>query len=297
MDLQQLKLAYKGRGSASGQNALFLEQRDWDPYDGAISNTTMANALANFIYGSQSSEPIDYDPDAVTNDPNYELNLTGASLGASSNHFAGSNPTNVQCSLDADGCMTATIYAYPVPWNLRYRLHVTHGSVSSRVERVQEFRELIQVRLQDPGTAIRPDYPVRQLIDYEWFGDVYNSEGDVINGPNIEVIENELFLDGRVYGTIDVTYSVERHFYTVEIQPDYSRPEGDEYKSVAYAPFEGGVEWEEIDPAPSVNFDASSCGFITRVIFADDELPTVDGNDRIDTYNYCSGILTRTRYT
>ena len=293
MDFQSLRLAYSGRGAPFEGNALVLEQKDWSPYDGAITNTSMVNAIANWLYGSGGREIVGSSTSQVGSSTSQVGSsvlddIIGASLGGTSSNFNGSNPTQVECSLDGDGCMTATIFAYPIPWDLNYTLRATHGRVSSRREYVQEFRELVQVRLQDPGIPISPDYPIKSLRDYEWFGNVYNNLGDVVPSPNITVRDTEIYIDARVYGTIDVTYTVEKHIYTIEVTPDFDRPVADQYKSVAYAPYDGGVEWEEIDPAPSTNLDFSSCGgWINVTVDSDDDLPWTEGNEKIDEYRYC----------
>jgi hypothetical protein len=132
------------------------------------------------------------------------------------------------CS-SADGSYSKTVFAYPSPANLPYRIGVAVGVISERSMSILDYAEAIQCDLQ---TELTPKYPVLEIVRWEWVGDAYDRDGGVIAKPAVRISGKVLALDQPVYGTVLVVYKVVQHRYTVSISP---RPGALENRLTAFA--------------------------------------------------------------
>jgi len=119
------------------------------------------------------------------------------------------------CSGEGPG-FEKNLYAYPSPPHLNYRASLSYGALAGPFVDVREFSELVQVSL----TRTPPlKYPAQQIMSFEWVAETYSATGEVIAPPSVTVRNNSLSLSSTVYGTLRVSYIVERHIYTAYVEP------------------------------------------------------------------------------
>jgi hypothetical protein len=285
---------------------VMLQQRDWSPYDGVLSNSTVANGLENLIYRvpgvSRNITPIPSLGDAEYNEPTIHYDGDGVAdrgmpqVGASMPALSGNKGTAMNCAA-FNGELIATIYTYPFPSSLYYSLKCTRGYLRKVSEKLELFKEMIQVRLQDHETAIAAQYPIDSVSFVGWYGDVYTEDGEVIiNKPVIRREGNEFYVDRRVFGTIDAHYYVEKHIYEVvvpskEVDADI---ESEKYDSVVYAVYTGGVNWLKVNAGMSAEAN-SWCekGWnIDWEIDPNNKPLYAEPKDKTEEFDYCSGEKT-----
>jgi hypothetical protein len=170
-------------------------------------------------------------------------------------------------------------------------MHCSHGELGVRQEFTENFRELLQVKLTKPTDPVSTSYPIRSLVSYEWIGDVYNKEGEVIEKPVINLVRGEFFIPSRVYGTIDVEYSVEKHIYSLKVMQREGEDEERSWDSVVFATYKGGVEWEEVKPSASIDVDSPCQEYWVKFVIGDDDPHYANPSDKFTKMDYCSGDL------
>lgn len=163
----------------------------------------------------------------------------------------------VNCA-GSNGEFNATVYVYTCDdVGLDYQFKVSHGTVSMRVTEIMYREEVVQCSLQLEHEL---DYPVRSVGAMSWIGNCYDSGGSVTSRPIVTIQDdNTVLLSKKVWGSLRVRYTVLRHTYHVTIQRRWAALEN-KYNSVAYAVWDGGVKWLDIE-APT-NFEAfdGDCG-------------------------------------
>lgn len=152
-------------------------------------------------------------------------------------------PVQENCSA-ADGSYAKTIYAYPSPAGLAYRLGCSHGSLGPREISILDYTEAIQCNLQ---TELTLKYPPLSITSYDWVGDAYDETGTIIQRPAVTIRETALTLAMPVYGTLLVTYQVMQHRTQVEVTPRDGALEN-RLTSFAFAVWSGGNTAMELEP-------------------------------------------------
>lgn len=299
------------------EKSLILEQRDWNPYNGKVTIGVLANAIANMIYdsdprggeaggfevvgdatvggGSVYQEPtviyqepvVIYDPEMSADDGNIVYGQGLTTIGDTGSIVQGTRPASVNCSLNADGELLATLYAYPYPSSLNFNVRLTHGRITSSKQESNAFEEIILFRLSDNE---RTSYPVSSMQSSTWVGDVYDVEGAIVNPPSKSYSNNYFSLSRKIYGSLLVKYKVKRYIYELAI-PMNEEEEDNKWDTVAYGIFDGGVSWEEIRGDESNSLSGTEC---TRSILStgdsdgDDEDEEGRSSGRYTKYDYCT---------
>lgn len=262
-----LQFNYTTESSSDIENTVIIEQEEWSIYDGVMTNSSLANTLVDMLYSS-----------APTSDS------TSIVVGVN-----GAVDLGVSCST-TDSSIDATLYVYPLPYNLNFVLNSTRGSLSITSESTDVFRELVQISLTSSGVDL--EYPVKSLINMEWYGDVYNSDGDVVNKPLLYYKNNQIFsASSDVYGTVDIFYYVYKVTYNLHI-PDVDILENYTNYCHVYAVFDGGVTYSAISKSYSSD-TSSSCRGSSSVFVHDDDpyTPIVYPRNKTEVYDYCSNEL------
>ncbi len=155
-----------------------------------------------------------------------------------------------------NGVFVGTVYAYPCDPYLIYQFKVSHGLVTSKMVEVAVREEIIQCSMQLEHAT---DYPVLSMLAQAWIGHCYDHNGNITGRPVVTEIDNKIVFDQEVYGSLRVQYQVLRHVYRVTVSKRLSSIENN-YQSIAYAVWNGGVIWIDIE-APA-NFEAfdGDCG-------------------------------------
>ncbi|MBV5328491.1 MAG: hypothetical protein JZU65_12800 [Chlorobium sp.] len=186
---------------------------------------------------------------------------------------------------DFENGYPTTIYAYPYPQNLGYRLGISSGSIEARAMAIVSFQEDLQCNLE---TTLKPKYPVLEIMQYDWVGEVYNRDGQAVAKPAVSVVANGLTLAEPVYGTLVVTYKVMQHSY-----PAYVPKRGlkNKLQSFAWAVWTGGNTMLELEPPDGAedgtcqDSTASGIGSIEHVPSGPDYVESHDETHHID---YCT---------
>lgn len=204
----------------------------------------------------------------------------------------------VNCGMDSDTSLSATIYVYPNPENLNYQLYTSYGVLSPH--RAESFvqKERIDFSVSDTGTL---GFSVPSNITYTWEGVVRDSTGATIDAPSVSFDWDAVTLSQKVYGTLFVQYNVPRHVYTLGVQARTEDEEvsQDAFGAVIYGVYSGGISWIEMEPPPFATELAGGeeCGNVKVVRDDDDEedpytppkyAPTIE---KVSTWDYCSGEL------
>jgi hypothetical protein len=108
------------------------------------------------------------------------------------------------------------IFAYPSRPDLAFIVGTSHGTLSTPIIETVEFTEALQC---DMKTELTPKYPVVDIIRFDWVGDAYGLQGDVVSRPILTDNGETIGVSVPVYGTVLVTYTVFRHVYTLDIHP------------------------------------------------------------------------------
>lgn len=184
----------------------------------------------------------------------------------------------------SDGSYSSTVYAYPYPQELNYRIGISWGSMGDRTMDIVTFTEIIQCDLQ---TTLKPKYPVLEIIDYDWVGDVYNAVGQAIEKPAITSIATGLTLSEPVYGSLVVAYRVVQHKYDIFVS---SRGVENKLQSFSWAVWDGGNAMLELEPPDGAEDGicqggSSGTSSIEKIPGAPDYVESHDETHHID---YCT---------
>jgi len=190
-----------------------------------------------------------------------------------------------KCGANGIGEFTATVYVYSCE-NIgrNYQFKVSHGSVSGRTIETAYREELVQCSMQLEHNT---DYPVKQIATTAWIGHCYDERGTMTGRPEVDISDDgKITLSKKVWGSLRIRYTVERHIYEVTINRRFGALEN-KYVSVAYAVWDGGIKWIDIDaPANFEEFDGDcENGAYWKNIF--DENGNLIGNNGQGTADIC----------
>ncbi len=136
-----------------------------------------------------------------------------------------------------DGEDSTAVLVFPFEPSLAYDIGVTHGDLGGSIIAEITIVELIQFSLD---LVKNSTYPIQSLESIEWYGDVFDEEGSVIDGPDISVGKKiEITVSEKVYGTSKIEYKTTRHYHPVLIKARSSAE--NVYESTAWARWDGGV--------------------------------------------------------
>lgn len=187
-----------------------------------------------------------------------------------------------------DGSYSKTVYAYPSPGALPYRIGVAVGVISERSQSFLDYAEAIQCDLQ---TELTPKYPVQEITRWEWVGDAYDRDGAVIPKPAVRISGKGLALDQPVYGTVLVVYKVVQHRYTVSIKPRIGAQEN-RLTAFAWAVWSGGNTVIEVEAPDGAEEGVCQAGLDTGSSHVEDMPDGVPGSVSPDNethdIDYCT---------
>lgn len=206
-----------------------------------------------------------------------------------------------------NGYFNATVYVYPCDFGMDYQFHVSHGSVTSGSTDIKYREEVVQCSMQLVHTL---DYPLYQLGSMSWIGRCYDSQGNFVSRPQVSIYGNQVVISEEVYGSVRVRYTVVRHTYHVTISRRFAAIEN-KYESVAYAVWDGGVKWIDIEAPAGFEAYDGDCGngsyhddnlqdgYISDQLGRTDicghrytDIPVASSADRRITVQYCTQITT-----
>lgn len=224
---------------------LFLEQEERSPYEGRLTKSGLVQGVLGFIY------PDDY---VVEN----------------------------ACGGE-EGVFETTVYAYLYEPLLDYNIALDYGELGERVIEEVEYIEIINCSLKD---FVEFSYPSDKVLETKWEGLAYTNMGQVVPHPNYEFDRQGTYFDSSVYASLRVRYRVTRHAYSVRVTSrakyDLTVTE-DKYASVAYAYWDGGIDFEKIEVPYGFEETDGNCGNGSIVRITEDDDP--DGPPAVDPEN------------
>jgi len=203
----------------------------------------------------------------------------------------GEMPEEPEC---VNECST-TLYVYRFDLALSYQLRVSHGSLGP-LERQDDlyYTEKIKVSMDD---EVRLKYPCWGVVESRWIGDqVWDQDGGAIASPSFAAEVERLRFAAPVYGTLAVTYKINRDKYSLAL-PKRETAIENKYSSVAFAVYQGGLEYLLVDPPVGMEESDRSCiggGGSTSITGPEDD-PTIPHAPNVDAtieINYCTQEIT-----
>lgn len=156
-----------------------------------------------------------------------------------------------------NGVSRATVFVYPcADIGLNYQFKVSHGEVIQQAIEVGYREETIQCSMK---LEHEPDYPVMFMGAMAWIGHCYDSRGTITGRPVVSFADGKIVFSKKVYGSVRIRYTAMRHAYQVQISRRQDAIEN-KYQSVAYAVWNGGIKWIDIDPPARFEEFDGDCG-------------------------------------
>ncbi len=109
-----------------------------------------------------------------------------------------------------------TVFAYPSRQDLQFIIGTSHGSLSTGIFEIKTYTEILRCNL---NTELTPRYPVVSILNFDWIGDAYSKDGDVVSLPILTPNGKTVTVSEEVYGSIYITYTVYRFVYSLIISP------------------------------------------------------------------------------
>lgn len=248
--------------TAAAQPYLILEQADWEPYAGQMTKMEFVRRIAIQLFGPEAG---------VATSP------------------------DMNCPIDASGCVVAEIHAYPSRIDLGYRLITSYGDLSGAYPQSLNVEDVLQFTID---TEQQVPYPIGAIVQAEWLT-CYDSHGTKIHGPAPTFFDRTVSVPYPVYGSLRLTYSTYRTNHLLSLS---ARPDAIEHFWSAWVI--GLVEHSQpvmlqIDPPPTVEelakMGVSTCPDWELNMEWDEDggPPTVDIGRKEQVYDYCTGELLR----
>lgn len=205
----------------------------------------------------------------------------------------------IDCGL-TEGNVACLILVYPKVLGLDYQFAASYGTLSERLEEVIEEKETLNFSLESSAS---PSHPPLAISGAVWADLVYDAEGNGIAPPPLTITDGAITTTIPVYGAVDVSYTTERHAYTL-VAPRREDAIDNFYTSAVCGWYIGGVNWLVVDMPPGIEtFNASAdavCGGDSGFIETpDDDEPgdePVTGNRR-SIVDYCSQEIVEDDFT
>ena len=200
----------------------------------------------------------------------------------------------VDCGMDGDQ-LSVAVHVYPYNPFLSYNFFASSGVLSSPVVDQFDHEEIVNIALDESAGL---QYPAQEIISADWLGDVWDVDGNIIAGPDPAIDQQGIVFARPVYGALRVQYAVIRHVYQLDVVRRQAVE--NQYSSVVYAVYDGGLRWLEIEPPPGAEEFAagSECGYgsggsgsVTDE--SGGSIPTEVFGNRVIKKDYCSQDIIR----
>ncbi len=186
------------------------------------------------------------------------------------------------------------LYVYRTNLSMAYGFYSSYGVLSAKTPQIDySFTESIKFQMTDEEGLRLPNFGI---IAYRWIADaVWDAEGSPTSAPAVTFTSRKAKTSGKVYGTLQVTYKVNRDKYTLDL-PKREDTEENKYSSVAYATHKGGPTWKILTvPTNAENEDAMCKGGLggsTTISPPDDDIPVAPNIDAETIIDYCTNEVT-----
>lgn len=268
--------------SISGSNnSLKIEQRPWGDYVGKVTSTDFLVLADMLLYNGSGISGMD-----MYSHPFRTIDTMIARMKMISQSLS------MDCGFNSDKSISVELYVYAVPLNLSYSLFASYGVLTRKQREYIDQSEIIPVNYTE---SIELKYPVQGIKSFQWEGDTWDDDGNIVLNPTITVKAGVLYLSSKVYGIISIKYFTVRDIYKLTVHARKDSKIG-LFESVVYGVYNGGVEYLKVTPPPNADEIASGdsvCGWdwsVTIIIEGEEDIcriPEVDG-DRNISIEYCS---------
>jgi hypothetical protein len=148
------------------------------------------------------------------------------------------------------------IYLFPSRSSLNFTFALSHGEFVPCISETLTREEVVQCGLQDSANI---EYPPASAVSLSWIGKCYDENGNELGKPTVTVSGRKLSFSEKVYGSIRARYQVYRKTYNCRIEERDDSIENN-FESVAYARWDGGIVWLEINPPSGYDATLGDCG-------------------------------------
>lgn len=150
-----------------------------------------------------------------------------------------------------------TVYVYRYDLTLNYKLYASHGTLGDKITQGDlTYTEKVKVSMQDEVSLKYPNFGV---VDTTWLGGkAWDRTGRETTAPGYTADSSKVIFDQPVYGTLLLTYRINRDKYSLSL-PKRVDAEENKFSSVAYAIYKGGPTWEEIETPPGSDDTDQQC--------------------------------------
>ena len=189
-----------------------------------------------------------------------------------------------------DDC-TTIVYVYRYDLTLNYKLYVSRGVIGVKTVQETIYIQKVKVSMQE---EVALDYPNFGETSARWLGDkVWGRDGREITPPGYTASIDKVVFDQPVYGTLLLSYKINRDCYSVRLTKR-AEAEENKYSSVAYAIYKGGPTWKILEPPPGAEDTEHQCtgggGGLDIPDPDPDEYPPYAPNvDAEKVIDYCTG--------
>lgn len=248
--------------SSDGLEKLLIEPDEFSEFTGRVNKSILMDFL-NYLINPDENEPVNV----------------------------------IDCGTDGDGNMLTAVHVYPFDPLLVYTAYLSWGEYTGMIINEKEMVEYINF---SGTTKEKLKYPVKKIIEMKWIGKSYDTKNAEIAPPDVSVSDLTLTIQIPLKGNLRVKYRTERHTYSVSIPSRELTPslnsEQNRFSSIAYAVYEGGVRWCELNLPYDGSYSVKKgCGSRTTISPTPNGPTSVEEVSREDTLDYCSGVVT-TRY-
>jgi len=198
--------------------------------------------------------------------------------------------SSVDCGMEG-GSVVCLVYVFPLLEDLVYQFHASHGSLSQRSVALLVEEEELNFTLTIEAS---PSHPPREILSVEWLDECYDSQGTVVDPPDLTIDGLQITIPSPVYGSALVRYRTERHAYLLHA-PRRDDAIDNHYSAAVWGVYDGGINWLEIEMPPGIEtfeLDAEAdCGWGGSGILLNpdnDPYPVADTtHTRITDVDYC----------
>jgi len=203
------------------------------------------------------------------------------------NYFVSGGP--VPSDYCSEGFSSKIVYAYPYPSDLTYQIRVSKGSSSQTGARLLMIEETINSNLND---ILSTQYPVKEIIEYEWTGPTYDEYGNEQPHPILTLNGPDIGMSYKVFGTVKVVYQTVQDTITIAIAYNNVVVEGETLDPYLLCIWSGGHEdlkLKFVDGEESITCNNSISGSGGGGFDSNNDPGYVDGEDEIHNFDYCTG--------
>jgi hypothetical protein len=176
-------------------------------------------------------------------------------------------------------------YAYPSEVDLDFVVALSRGEIlSSSAEDIH----IVENQIVDVDDKLSVQYPAISIDAVSFPTGCWDVYGNKTSEPEVKIDGKEISLSKKVYAQIMIGYTAFRYTYNVLI-PEDDDDKPNPFLYVAYARWDYGVEWLEVNSSQSIRCQHGGNSYIIKPYDPPYNPPDVY-KDKYDLIDYCTQI-------